>query len=101
MIDFELMTFNADSLPCSTTFCLVNAGNEYLAYQPAVTGDIRLGLPAGNYETSCFDTIDNSVNKFTFSWEGGVKTFNKTSHISEDWLLYIKGKKQYPEPLCS
>jgi len=92
-MDLAKMTPTMDSLICSTTFCLVNKGKEYLVYQPNPNGDIRLSLPAGSYEAEYFDVIDNSFNKISFKWKGGIKYFSKPSHVKEDWLLYAKAKK--------
>jgi hypothetical protein len=92
-MDLAKMTPTMDSLICSTTFCLVNKGKEYLVYQPNPNGDIRLSLPAGSYEAEYFDVIDNSFNKISFKWKGGIKYFSKPSHVKEDWLLYAKARK--------
>ena len=83
----------ADSTVCSTGFCLRNESKEYLAYQPDSNKNIRLNLSAGNYEAECFDTIDSSVDKISFSWKGGMRQFTKPLHVSEDWILYVKAKK--------
>ena len=93
MLDLLHMNPGSDSLTCSTTFYLANPGKEYFAYQPSVTGGISLNLPAGQYETTCFDAADNSTNTFVFNWKGGIKKFNKPSHAGEDWLLHLKAKK--------
>jgi len=80
----------SDPSVCSTTYCLVNTGREYLAYQPYAEGGIVLQLPAGNYVVETFDTIDSKTEKTTIKWTGGNRTFPKPGHVSEDWVLYVK-----------
>jgi len=93
MMDLVNMTPTSDSLVCSTGFCLVNNGKEYLAYQPATNGTISIRLPAGKYEVTSFDAADNSNDKQFINWQGGFKKFEKPTHVNEDWLLYIKIKQ--------
>jgi hypothetical protein len=80
----------SDPEVCSTTFCLVSPGREYLAYQPQATGDISVSLPAGNYTEERFDTISSVSEKVSFKWPGGVRTFKKPAHTPEDWVLYVR-----------
>ena len=75
---------------CSTTFCLMNKGREYLAYQPETNGAIMLELPKGVYEIESFDTMDNSVKTEKLEWDGGEKDFPKPGHVSEDWVLHVR-----------
>lgn len=82
----------SDPLVCSTTFCLVNPGREYLAYQPDTGKDIRLQLPAGHYVSENFNTISSQAEKSEFSWKGGSKIFPMPAHVSEDWVLYVRAK---------
>ena len=79
-----------DSSLCSTTYCLMNIGKEYIIYQPKIDEGILLDLPSGTYKAEIFDTIDGSVSKSAFEWNGGIKIFEKPYHVSEDWVLYIK-----------
>jgi len=80
----------SDSLICSTTFCLMNQGKEYIIYQPDLKKDITVNLPKGEYKFETFDTKDSSISDQTIRWEGGLKMFQKPTHISEDWVLYIR-----------
>jgi hypothetical protein len=80
----------SDPLVCSTTFCLMSEGTEYLAYQPAVVGDIVLNLPSGKYRVEMFDVVSGKSVLSDINWGGGNKTFEKPNHISEDWVLYIR-----------
>jgi len=47
---------------CSTTYCLVNPGNEYLVFQPD-SGPFTLRIEAGEYEFEWFDPISGTVMK--------------------------------------
>ncbi len=80
----------ADPSLCSTTFCLVNEGKEYLAYQPDANSNIELELPLGNYRVEVFDTISSKTVNTRLRWSGGKKTFVRPREITEDWLLYVK-----------
>lgn len=79
----------SDPSVCSTTFCLVNPGREYLAYQPDTDGDITLALPRGNYRVETFDAISNEIAKTELEWLGGRKKFPRPAHVAEDWVLYV------------
>jgi hypothetical protein len=80
----------SDSLICSTTFCLMNQGKEYIIYQPDKDKTVTINLPQGEYKSETFNTIDSSVATMRFKWSGGEKIFTKPSHCGEDWVLYIK-----------
>lgn len=90
-MDLAKMTPVSDPLICSTTFCLANMGKEYLAYQPDVSKEIILQLPSGKYTVETFDTAASQSETSTLKWEGGKKTFALPEHVSEDWVLYVKG----------
>ena len=47
---------------CSTTYCLVNPGNEYLVFQPD-SGPFTLRIEAGDYEFEWFDPNSGTVMK--------------------------------------
>jgi len=79
----------ADSLICSTTFCLMNQGNEYIIYQPDAGLEIVVNLPTGNYQAEFFDTIDSSVSNQTIKTSGGKMVIRKPDHVAEDWVLYL------------
>lgn len=91
-MDLAGMKPTADPLHCSTTFCLVNAGKEYLAYQPAAKAGIVLQLPSGSYDVETFDTAEGSTAMNAIKWEGGNRNFPKPSHVNEDWVLYVKAR---------
>lgn len=91
-VDLAKMKPVTDPDVCSTTFCLMDAGKKYLAYQPQVDGDITIHLASGNYEVETFDSVDSSSETSTIQWNGGNKTFVKPAHISEDWVILISVK---------
>jgi hypothetical protein len=82
----------SDPLVCSTTFCLANLGEEYLAYQPDAEVEITLKLPAGNYVAETFDTISSQTEISNLKWSGGKKIFSKPASIREDWVLYVRSR---------
>ncbi len=79
----------SDPSICSTTFCLMNVGRQYLAYQPDAHGDITLELPSGSYQIETFDTKNSSTAKADLQWTGGKKHFQKPGHVPEDWILFV------------
>jgi hypothetical protein len=89
-MDLAALSPVADPLVCSTTFCLANAGKEYLVYQPDVKKDVRLRLPRGSYSVETFDTITSESKTADLDWSGGTKTFTHPNHAREDWVLYVK-----------
>ena len=79
-----------DTNLCSTGYCLYSSGNEYIAYQPAISGSITLNLAAGSYNLETFDTGDSSFETTIISgWAGGKRTFAKPSHVNQDWVLHV------------
>jgi hypothetical protein len=79
-----------DTELCSTGYCLYSSGNEYVAYQPEVSGSITLDLAAGSYKVETFDTDDSSFETTKISgWAGGKRTFEKPAHVNQDWVLYV------------
>lgn len=46
---------------CSTGYCLVSAGSEYLVYQPEPGQTFTVNLPAGEYMSEWFDPITGLV----------------------------------------
>ena len=91
-MDLARMKPVADAALCSSTFCLMAAGEEYLAYQPNMNADITVDLPAGNYNIEKFDAISSKVRKEEVRWSGGKRSFSKPDHVAEDWILHIKKK---------
>ena len=47
---------------CSTTYCFVNPGNEYMVFQPD-SGPFTLKIKAGDYELEWFDPNSGTVMK--------------------------------------
>lgn len=72
---------------CSTSYCLVNTGKEYLVYQPS-SGSFTVNLPSGDYHYEWFnpDTGD-IVGNGDINSTGGNKSF--TPPFSGDAVLYI------------
>lgn len=72
---------------CSTHFCLVSPGAEYLVYQP-YTGGFSVSLPAGTYQ---YEWLDAATNRITSS---GMLTVSRGEHtfsptFSGDAVLYL------------
>ncbi|MEW5979589.1 MAG: hypothetical protein AB1898_27645 [Acidobacteriota bacterium] len=83
-------TPTTDTNICSTGYCLYSVGKEYLAYQPLVSGSITLDLAPGSYKVETFDTTDSSTKTTQVkNWTGGKRTFQRPSHVREDWVLYV------------
>jgi hypothetical protein len=80
----------ADTILCSTGYCMYLSGKEYIAYQPDASGSITLDLAKGTYKVETFDTEDSSSETAKINgWDGGKRTFEKPSHVSQDWVLYL------------
>jgi hypothetical protein len=61
---------------CSTKFCLVNPGKEYLVYQPG-SGSFTLQMQAGNYNYEWFDPDTHKVEQSgQISLGSGTESFN-------------------------
>ena len=76
---------------CSTTYCLVNPGNEYLVYQP-YSGSLTVNIQSGTYSYEWFNTATGSVagaGRITDS--GGIRSF--TPPFSGPAVLYLKNKR--------
>ena len=80
---------------CSTHFCLVNPGAEYLVYQP-YAGHFTVNLKAGTYQ---FEWLNPSTNRISSSGvltvSGGNRTFSPV--FTGDAVLYLHslpGKQQ-------
>jgi hypothetical protein len=73
---------------CSTHFCLVNRGSEYLVYQP-YAGNFSLRLAAGTY---LYEWLDPSTNLITDSGTVSVADGDHTfiSPFAGDAVLYLK-----------
>jgi hypothetical protein len=71
----------------STTYCLRNPGQEYLAYQPG-SGSFTVNLVAGDYNYEWFNPNTNSIAETgSFTAGSGNKTF--TPPFSGDAVLYL------------
>lgn len=75
---------------CSTHFCLVNRGSEYLVYQP-YAGQFSVDLVAGTYQ---YEWLDPSTNLVTTSGMVEVPAGNHTFRpaFNGDAVLYLKAR---------
>lgn len=77
---------------CSTHFCLVNQGAEYLVYQP-YAGHFTVNLKAGTYQ---FEWLNPSTNRVGSSGvltvSGGNRTFSPV--FTGDAVLYLHNAPQ-------
>jgi uncharacterized membrane protein YgcG len=61
---------------CSTKFCLVNPGKEYLVFQPG-SGNFTLQMQAGNYNYEWFDPDTHKVEQSgRIDLDSGTESFN-------------------------
>ncbi|MHC4798410.1 MAG: PKD domain-containing protein [Planctomycetota bacterium] len=76
------------STPCSTKYCLYDAGEEYLIYQ-STSGAFTVNFPAGSYDYEWFN-LDNGtvVSEDSLIWSGGSRSF--TPPISGDVVLFLR-----------
>lgn len=89
-MDLAAMMPSSSPSDCSTTYCLINPGNEYLIYQPTPLASFTVNLPSGTYSYEWFESNTStnvSKGRFTLS-----KTTNHsfTPAFSGDAVLYIK-----------
>ncbi|NTV30870.1 hypothetical protein HGA91_02730 [candidate division WWE3 bacterium] len=94
----DLNNMKPDTTSCSTQYCLVNTGKEYLVYQPS-SGDISVNLPIGQYNGEWFNPATTNINQdstntiaiTTFSvTTSGLRSFSRPSSITSDAVLYLK-----------
>ncbi|MBI5510883.1 MAG: hypothetical protein HY903_19150 [Deltaproteobacteria bacterium] len=71
---------------CSTRYCLVSAGKEYLVYQPNAGASFTLSLPAGDYAYQWFNPVTHTPLG-TGSRSGGTVSF--APPISTDAVLHV------------
>ena len=84
------MTPSASSSSCSTRYCLVNAGQEYLIYQPS-SGAFTVSMVAGSYDYEWFDPATASiVLTGTVTATAGDNVYTPPPVISADAVLYLK-----------
>jgi hypothetical protein len=76
---------------CSTHFCLVNPGVEYLVYQPYAK-PFNVSLPAGTYQVEWVNPVTNLVKaSVAITVPEGKQAF--TPPYSEDAVLYLHAAK--------
>jgi len=94
-MDLANMIPNADGSFCSTTFCLVNNGKEYLIYQPKSETNIDIYLPVGKYSYEWFNPSTGKVSergRYIVKLKGR-HSFN--SSFIGDAVLYITKNKLF------
>ena len=84
----DLAAMKPSTSVCSTSFCLVNPGIEYLIYQPD-GGTFFVSLQAGNYSYEWFNPSSATLTSTgTIIAEGGSQSFNPP--FGGDAVLYLK-----------
>jgi hypothetical protein len=79
---------NPSTADCSTSFCLVNPGVEYLVYAPG-GGYFTVNLPNGNYSYEWYNTSSASVaGSGNVSTGGGSQSFSPP--FDGDAVLYLQ-----------
>jgi len=76
-----------EDTPADTHYCLYNAGEEYLVYQPDRGKGFTLDLPAGEYRYEWINPRTGVVDKGKLTWEGGKKSFVVPTEV--DHALYL------------
>jgi hypothetical protein len=85
------MTPQRSSNACSTRYCLVNPGKEYLAYQPG-SGAFRINLSAGTYAYEWFNpAAGHIVQTGHIAVAGGEHSFSPPFYGNA--VLYLKRTK--------
>jgi Family of unknown function (DUF6298) len=75
---------------CSTHFCLVSRGSEYVVYQP-YAGKLSVNLRAGTYSYEWLDPSTNLIaDSGTITVADGDRAF--TPPFSSDVVLYLKAR---------
>jgi hypothetical protein len=84
----DLAAMNPSTSDCSTSFCLVNPGLEYLVYAPG-GGYFTLNLESGNYSYEWYNASAASVaSSGNVSAKGGSQSFSPP--FDGDAVLYLK-----------
>jgi len=84
----NLAAMTPQSSLCSTGYCLVNSGSEYLVYQPG-TGAFTVNLLAGKYGYEWFNpTSGVIVSTGSITVASGNQSF--TEPFNSDAVLYLK-----------
>jgi hypothetical protein len=73
-LDLSNMLPSDNTSSCSTRYCLVNPGAEYLVYQP-VSGNFTVNLLAGKYSYEWFNPVSNKISS------AGVLTATSGSRV--------------------
>ncbi|HUW67411.1 MAG TPA: hypothetical protein VMW20_05100, partial [Candidatus Nanoarchaeia archaeon] len=95
-MDLANMEPSDSAADCSTTFCLINAGQEYLVYQPG-TGAFTVDVSAGEYDYEWFRPSTAAVySAGDVTAAGGSKSF--TPPFAGDAVLYLKLDTSPPDP---
>ena len=95
----DLAAMNPSTSVCSTSFCLVNPGIEYLIYQPD-GGPFFVNLQVGNYSYEWFNPSSASLgNTGTITAEGGSQSFNPP--FEGDAVLYLKSAGASEPTACA
>jgi hypothetical protein len=94
----NLAAMNPSPSGCSTAYCLINPGEEYLVYNPG-SGNVTIkNLPAGTYRYEWFNTVSRATS------QGSTQTVsagNFTPSNSPDGsgnVLYLKKVRPSPSP---
>jgi hypothetical protein len=73
---------------CSTTYCLVEPGHQYLVYQPG-SGDFKLTVTAGSYRAEWLNAATGqATNAGTMTLAAGQRTF--TPPFTGDAVLLLR-----------
>jgi Putative collagen-binding domain of a collagenase len=73
---------------CSTTYCLVNPGHEYLVYQPNA-GSFTVNIQSGTYAFEWFNPANGSVaGTGSIAASSGNRSF--TPPFSGPAVLYLR-----------
>jgi hypothetical protein len=90
----DLAATTPDPSACSTQYCLVNPGTEYLVYQDDAGQPFTVLLPAGTYSQEHFDTFSSTLQSTRkLIWHGGAKKFHFHGHPA----VYLR-RLDDPEP---
>jgi hypothetical protein len=97
----DLKSMVPSTSACNTTYCLVKAGSEYIAFNSGTGVTTINSLPAGNYEYEWMNVTNGAItSKYTAAHAGG--NFSPTSgKPSASHVLYVKNTGSIPPPLTT
>lgn len=75
---------------CSTQFCLVNPGSEYLFYLPGA-GSVNANLAPGNYNVEWFEPSTNRAQSAGIV-AGGSGVILTSPYVSDDAVVYLRAQ---------